>query len=330
MRGVIATCALTVFLSLAAAIERPVLAWQGDAVKPEHAAKSKPEPGASEKGGKSANIVPLNKEGTVLLDKAGKKVLLKTKIVLREGTLEMFCCLKQTKEHESIFSLPAKAYPVHAGLLSLGAEPGKPVQFVPEYKPPTGQRIDIFAQWTDEKGKLQRFPGQYFVRHVSHRYFAEKLQRLPPEVTLPKDSDLRYDDEEKELFFFGPMTAKQKEGYLALSKDNAYQKAIESLSKRGETRPMTAHWIFTGSGFDEIDGQRAYRAEMGDLICVANFASATLDVSVESGQGNDDLLFEAYTEHIPPIGTEVTLELIPVFEKAPKPAEKQSPDAGKK
>lgn len=280
--------------------------------------------GTTEQPGK---IVPLNKQGTVLLDAAGKRVLLKTTVVLREGTLEMLCCLKQTKEHEAILSLDAKAYVVHTALLAIGAEPGKPAEFFPDYVPATGQRIDIFLQWKDEKGNLQRVPAQKWIRNVTHRYFAEKLEKLPPEVKLSQDTDLRYDPTEHELFWYGPMDAKQKQELLAMSKDAAYRRAIESIAKRGESREMTAHWIFPGSGFDEFEGQRAYRAEIGDLICVANFASATLDVSTQSGQGADELLFEAYTERIPPRDTEVTVELIPVFDK--DGAEKKSPPGEK-
>ena len=44
--------------------------------------------------------VPLNRQGTVLLDRDGKRLLLKAKVAARDRVLEMLCCLKQTKEHE--------------------------------------------------------------------------------------------------------------------------------------------------------------------------------------------------------------------------------------
>lgn len=295
---------------------------------PNKAADAKPDASTN-----ADKIIPLNKQGTVLLDKAGKRILLKTKVVLREGSLEMLCCLKQTKEHEAILALDAKAYTVHAGLLAIGAEPGKPAEFFPDYKPATGQRIDVFLQWNDEQGDLHRVPAQKWIRNLVHRYFSEKLDKLPREVKLNQDTDLRYDDTERELFWYGPMDAKQKQELLAASKDPAYRKAIEAIAKRGVSKEMTAHWIFPGSRFDEIDGQQAYAAEIGDLICVANFASATLDVSTQSGQGNDELVFEAYTEHIPPRDTEVTIELIPVFGKQDaekKPAADKSKESEKK
>src|SRR6516165_6723375 len=85
--------------------------------------------------------VALNKNATVLLDKRGNRVLLKTHVALREGALEMLCCPKGTKEHESILSLDAKAYVIHTARLALDAKPGKPVHVDAEYHPPTGQKI---------------------------------------------------------------------------------------------------------------------------------------------------------------------------------------------
>lgn len=265
-------------------------------------------------------LVPLNKEGTVLLDAAKKRLLLKTRVVLREGALEFLCCLKQTKEHEAILSLDAKAYVVHTGLLALGAKTGTPVAFDPEYRAPTGQRIDIFVDWTDEKGKTHREPAQKWVRHSIRRFFVEKLEQLPTGVEIPKGTELRYDRRLKELSWYGPMTAEQKQKFLALSADKAFRRAIESFYEKGTSRQMEAHWVFAGSGVytDPDSGKKFYLAEDGDLICVANFPGATLDVDVASTEGNEGLLFEAYTERIPPKETLVTIELVPVFAETGK------------
>jgi len=79
--------------------------------------------------------IPLNPEGTVLLDKKGKRVLLKTQVALRQGSLELFCCRKGSKEHESILSLDSRAQVVHAGLLALGAKPGTQFSTIPTINP---------------------------------------------------------------------------------------------------------------------------------------------------------------------------------------------------
>jgi hypothetical protein len=88
-------------------------------------------------------------------------------ISLRKGMLEMFACIRNTKEHESIVSANTKAYLVHAALLSLGAEPGTPVQFVPEYRPPTGTEIDVTVEWRDERGKQKSAKAQDWIRDIS-------------------------------------------------------------------------------------------------------------------------------------------------------------------
>src|SRR5690606_19320283 len=79
---------------------------------------------------------PLHANQTVLLDVERKRLLLKAEVVQREALLEMFLCKSGTKEHETIVALDADAYVVHAGLLAMGATPGEPVHFQPEYKPP--------------------------------------------------------------------------------------------------------------------------------------------------------------------------------------------------
>jgi hypothetical protein len=263
---------------------------------------------------------PLNKNKTVLLDAKGKRLLLKSQVVLREGLLEMLVCLKQTKEHESLLSVDAQAQMIHAGLLALGAHAGAPVRWQPEYQPATGQQIDIFFSWTDSEGKLRRVPAQSWVRHATRRYYVEKLENLPVGFRLPDDSELKWDSKHKELLWYGHMDEAQKNACLKLSSDKAFRKAIQSIFEQSQIRPMKNFWVFAGSQFltDEKTGEKFYQAEAGDLICVANFASATLDLSINSSATNDDLMFEAYTENIPPVGTEVTVELIPVF----KPSEK--------
>jgi hypothetical protein len=264
-----------------------------------------------------AALQPLNKNETVLIDATNKRMLLKAQVALREGALEHLCCLKQTKEHESILSLDARARTIHAGLLAIGAKTGTPVKFVPEYMPPTGQKIDIFLSWTDADGKPQRVPAQSWVRHATRRFWSVKLDRLPAGVKLPKDSELRFIDDEKELLWYGPMTPREREQFLALSDNKDFRSAIEYFFAQGKSREMKADWVFAGSRFlkDEETNKEYYLAEDGDLICVANFSSATIDIAIHSSAQGDDLAFEAYTERIPPRGTAVTIELIPVFEK---------------
>jgi hypothetical protein len=94
-------------------------------------------------------------------------------------------------------------------------------------------------------------------------------------------------------------------------------------------KPMSYHWVFAGSGFwlDENTGKRHYLGDAGDFICVSNFPSATMDLPIKSSDDNDNLLFEALTENIPPRGTKVTLVLVPRLEQD---TEKKSTKAAQK
>lgn len=102
----------------------------------------------------------------VWIDTKEKAVIVDGQICLREGMLEMFACTRNTKEHEAIVSANTKAYLVHAGLLSLGAEQGHPAQFQPSYKPPTGTEIEVLVRWKDEKGKEQTARAQDWVKDL--------------------------------------------------------------------------------------------------------------------------------------------------------------------
>lgn len=72
-------------------------------------------------------------------------------------------------------------------------------------------------------------------------------------------------------------------------------------------------WVFAGSGFwtDGRTGKKYYQADSGDFICVSNFSTAMLDLPINSSQQNESLLFEAFTERIPPLCTPVTIVLKP-------------------
>lgn len=72
-------------------------------------------------------------------------------------------------------------------------------------------------------------------------------------------------------------------------------------------KAMEHLWVFGGSQFweDPDTDERIYYGDSGELICLSNFSTATIDVNVESSQSNDGLLFEAFTENIPPVGTKV-------------------------
>ncbi len=267
----------------------------------------------------------LNPTGTVLLDVPNRRVFAKTKVCFVEGVLEMLLCLTQTKEHESILVFDGKAQTIHAGLLALGLKEGKPSSYDLDsdvYTPASGSKLDVFLHWADEDGKLHREPAQSWCRNSRFRYYEEPFETLPADLKLDPDGKLRYDDMNKVLFWYGPMSEAQRDAALKLSADEKFQKVINRFHKETQPKQLAADFIFVGSGFvnDPEYGER-YLAEGGYVICVANFAAAMIDLSIESSaSGNENLTYEAWTERIPPRGSEVLIEIVP------RPAEKKDAD----
>ena len=194
----------------------------------------------------------------IWIDATRKRVVLVGKVCLREGQLEMLACPANTKEHESVLSIPVEAFKVHAALLRVGAEPGNPARFVPDYQPARGTQVDVWLFWTDEQGQRQHCRAQDWVRYA------------------------------------------------------------------GTDKTLDHSWVFGGSGFwkNENTGEEHYQAEAGDLICVSNFPTAMLDLPIESSDKAGQLVFEPFTERIPPLGTPVTIVLKPVIK------DKQAPKSG--
>ncbi len=83
---------------------------------------------------------------------------------------------------------------------------------------------------------------------------------------------------------------------------------------------LKTDWVFVGSMLyvDPITKQTVYAADEGDLITVANFANAILDLPFASSASDADRTFEAFTDHIPPVGTVVQMVMSP--RAVPKPA----------
>lgn len=255
---------------------------------------------------------PLNPEKTIFLDLKKKRVLLHTEVACTDCLLEMFLCRERTKEHEAVLWLRGKAFVVHSGLLALNAKPGTPVQFMPEFKAPTGHKIDIFVNWVDDKGKLQRNDARDWMRHSVSRYYSQKLDSPPPGVRLPL-MELRFDPFNKEILWFGEMTDKQRDKLLSLWDNKDYQAAIKKFHKDSQPHPMKADFVFTGSYEFQPENapRKVYAAEGGQVVCVANFPSSMIDVREQSSANDGGQSYEAIGDKVPPQGTPVIVELVP-------------------
>lgn len=103
------------------------------------------------------------------------------------------------------------------------------------------------------------------------------------------------------------------------------------IRKSGTKKSMVWDWVFAGSKiYKDDEGKEHYLGDSGELISVSNFTTSTMDVAVQSEKSNSSLVFEAFTERIPPKFTLVRLVLTlsddPPFsgtEQPPKEPSKQ-------
>ena len=110
-------------------------------------------------------LIRLHPVFPVWADRENKRIILVGEVCQRKGMLEMFACLRRTKEHESIVVVDTTAQIVHAGLLAVGAEAGRPVQFHPTYRPAAGDEIEVTVIWKDKEGRQHTARAQDWVRH---------------------------------------------------------------------------------------------------------------------------------------------------------------------
>lgn len=113
-----------------------------------------------------AQLKRLVPEHEVWVDKERGRVVVGGRIALTHGPLELFACLKNTKEHESIVAAETQAYVVHAALLGVGAEAGQPVQFRPEFRPASGTEVQVTVYWKDPAGNVRHVDARQWVRHI--------------------------------------------------------------------------------------------------------------------------------------------------------------------
>jgi hypothetical protein len=88
-------------------------------------------------------------------------------------------------------------------------------------------------------------------------------------------------------------------------------------------KALDSDWVFAGSRIlkNPLDNDKPhYMANDGDVICVSNFEGAMLDLPIKSSKAAADLIFNAFTERIPPLETKVVviLEPVPGFKKDKK------------
>lgn len=130
---------------------------------------------------------------------------------LKEGMLELVACTTGTKEHESIVAVESKARDIHAALLLLGAEAGRPAHsksignegtlWVPV--PPSGNPIDVSLVFNDIVS------GKPVERPISDFMVNEEKETFPTHTFLFAGSELIRDADGAQNQYLADRTGNQ-------------------------------------------------------------------------------------------------------------------------
>lgn len=253
--------------ALAASLMVATLAAQPEQAEPSKKAEEAADPGVvMEKNGEQLSLPGIKihiKERYVDVDAT---------VCLASGFLELIACAKDTKEHESIIAIDAKAAHIHAALLLLRAQPGNPAtrkliegENVEDgrwvHLPPSGAKIDVYLVVKDKDGKPVERPISAFLM-------------------------------------------KEKDPYDVTSD--------ASKKKEPENFPTHTFLFAGSHIFKTQDGQTRYLADVdGNVISISTFGDELLCLAEFYGQGNEGLVWEVDPTHLPEIGTKVILRLRP-------------------
>lgn len=92
----------------------------------------------------------------------------------------------------------------------------------------------------------------------------------------------------------------------------------EWIRNANNKQTLSHDWVFAGSRLipNPLNPKKTiFLANDGDLVCVSNFESALLDLPIRSTKDASDLVWEANSDKIPPVGTKVTVIFEPIPEK---------------
>ena len=103
-------------------------------------------------GSGSTTDIPIKLQGGIEVAGARDEVRVPAVITLDEGWLEVIACIEGTREHESIVVSSVVPSVVHAALLLIGVEPGRPAGWDSGTNtpiPPEGGELEVFVAWMD-------------------------------------------------------------------------------------------------------------------------------------------------------------------------------------
>jgi len=199
-----------------------------------------------------------------------------SRVCLTEGLLELIACTKDTKEHESIIVVDAKAVHIHTALLLIGAKPGNPASQQPinpemtrfRHLLPSGSPIEVFLVIKDQQGKETEHPISDFIGPAdSDDGF--------PETTEPQDKEKPGKFPTHTFLFAGSVLVGEKD---------------EPRSYLGDLS--------------------------GNVISITTFGDELLCLPGMHDHSNGALMWQVIGDKLPELDTKVTLRLRPVKAEA--------------
>ncbi len=205
----------------------------------------------------------------------------------------------------------------------------------PPYRPkkieqvPSGKNVTLEVEGAGAKKRRVAIAAEVWLREGVLEHLLTRKETKEHEAILSVDADAR--DIHKALLAAGaerghpvrflPNYSPARGQVIRVSLEwlengKPRQAGAREWVRHAQTKaPMAHDWVFGGSQFvpdPQQPNNPRYLANEGDLIGVANFEGAMLDLPVSSSNEQADLTFEANTPAIPPVGTKVKVILEPV------------------
>ena len=125
----------------------------------------------------------------VLIDYRERQVEVDAALIPHPAPLEVFACTPDTKEHETVLRVHARAEDIYAALGLIGILPGRPVRWDranERFSPPTGDRVDALVRM-DPGGESEPVPAAHLLRSM-------EPERSVPDVQWVFAGSSRYED----------------------------------------------------------------------------------------------------------------------------------------
>ena len=103
----------------------------------------------------------------IQFDLEGRRIVMDGHIALTAGVVELFACVRGTKDYESIVALDCQPYDLHLGLLALGLKPGRSVSRQEAGESPEGPTVLVWVEWKDADGRQVRRRAEDLVLNVT-------------------------------------------------------------------------------------------------------------------------------------------------------------------